>query len=591
MMLGQLRTRLRLAHATRPRAAGGKPSSLRLSMFLITTLLLLACGPARPEDAARGGQPSGGAGATPQKKTLTIAYGRAAPHIGPLEGGVAEFREMAQAGLLALDPVSNQAVPRLAEEAPSTDRGTLTFLPDGGVQTRFTLKPGIVWQDGTPFSAHDLVLGYQVQADPGFPQRSSRTAGLVRSLDVPDDRTFVVTWSSPSRLALRAFTNTFWPMPRHIIGPLYTPGNLDNLINSPYWTRDFVGVGAYRVQQWVEGSHVEFAANDRYILGRPKIDTIIWRLMTDSTTGLASVLADDLDVTLGGMLDFDAAMVAKEQWEARGKGTVLMTPANWRWINLMPTNPFLGDVPVRRAMMYAIDREAMSRELFQGQQTVAHIWVSPRRPQFPKVEAAITKYEYNPQRAEQLFQDAGWRKGADGINVNGRGDRFVIDGRIAGAGELLQVQQTTADYWRRVGVQTDINKITTELDVSPEYRNQWTGAFWGSINLVLEDVRNSLHSQLAPRPENRFAGSNRGRWMNPRADFLLDEMNATLDDAVWDRDLIEIAQLWTGELPHLPLYYINEVVTYAHGITGIGPRSETGSDNAVTWNVHEWDRP
>ncbi len=562
---------------------------LRLSALVAVMLLAIACGPARPEDGSRGGQPAVG-NAGPQKKSLTIAYGRAAPHIGPLEGGVAEFREIAQAGLLALDPVANQAAPRLAEDVPASDRGTLVFLPEGRLQTRFTLKPGIVWQDGVPFSAHDFILGYQVQADPGFPQRSSRTAGLVESMEAPDDRTLIITWSSPTRLALRAFTNTFWPMPRHIVGPLYTPGNLDNLINSSYWTRDFVGVGAYRVQQWVEGSHVEFAANDRYILGRPKIDTIIWRLMTDSTTGLASVLADDLDVTLGGMLDFDAALVAKDQWEARGKGTVLMTPANWRWINLMPTNPFLADIPVRRAMLLAIDREAMSRELFQGQQAVAHIWVSPRRPQYPRVESAITKYEYSQDRAEQLLQDAGWRKGGDGILVNARGERFVIDGRIAGAGELLRVQQATVDYWRRVGVQTDINNITTELDVSPAYRNQWTGAFWGSINLVLEDLRNSLHSQLAPRPENRFAGSNRGRWMNPRVDQLLDEMNGTLDDAVWDRALVEVAQLWTAELPHLPLYYINEVVTFGRGISGIGPRSETGSENAVTWNVHEWDR-
>ena len=169
-------------------------------------------------------------------------------------------------------------------------------------------------------------------------------------------------------------------------------------------------------------------------------------------------------------------------------------------------------------MLHAVDREAISRDLFQGQQQVADIWVSPRRPQFSAVQAAITKYEYSPQRAEQLFQDAGWRKGSDGVLLNGRGERFVIDGRVAGAGELLQVQQATVDYWRRVGVQTDINNISPELDVSPEYRNQWTGAYWASINLVLEDLRNSLHSQLAPRPENRFAGSNRGRWMNPRAD-------------------------------------------------------------------------
>ena len=46
---------------------------------------------------------------------------------------------------------------------------------------------------------------------------------------------------------------------------------------------DFVGVGAYRVQRWVEGSHVELVSNERYVLGRPKIDSIIWRLSTDSS--------------------------------------------------------------------------------------------------------------------------------------------------------------------------------------------------------------------------------------------------------------------------------------------------------------------
>jgi peptide/nickel transport system substrate-binding protein len=174
--------------------------------------------------------------------------------------------------------------------------------------------------------------------------------------------------------------------------------------------------------------------------------------------------------------------------------------------------------------------------------------------------------------------------------VNGAGERFVIDGRVAGGGEVLRVQQVTVDAWRQVGVQTDINNISQELDLAPSHRNQWTGAYWGSINLVLEDLRNTLHSSLMPRPENRFAGSNRGRWSNPRADQLLDDMNVTLDQQRWDQDLVELSQLWTSELPHLPLYYINEVVTYARGVTGVGARSETGSDNAVTWNVHEWDR-
>src|SRR5439155_25018743 len=216
-------------------------SVIRLISLLARGALGIACSGGRQTPS--GPAPStNGAASTGPKKNLTIAYGRAVPHIGPLEGGVAEFREIAQAGFLALDPVSNQLVPRLAEKVPSTDDGSLVFMPDGRLQTRYTLKPGIVWHDGTPLSVEDFILGYQVQLDPKFPQRSSRTAGLVQDIQALDDRTLLITWSQPNRLALRAFTNTFWAMPRHIIGPLYKPGDLDALVNSTYWTKDFVGL-------------------------------------------------------------------------------------------------------------------------------------------------------------------------------------------------------------------------------------------------------------------------------------------------------------------------------------------------------------
>lgn len=559
---------------------------LRSSAALLT-IALLSCAPQSLRGPGEAGQ---GEASTTARKAITVGYGRAVVHIGPFEGGVAEFREIAHAGLLALDPVNNRAVPRLAKEVPSTDHGTLVVLPDGRLQTRYELRPGILWHDGTPLSAHDLIFGYHVQADPSFPTRSNRTAGLLAAIEAPDDQTLVITWSSPTRLATRVFTNTIWAMPRHILGPLYRPGDVEAIINNPYWTREFVGLGAFKIRNWVEGSHVEFVAHDSYVLGRPKIDSIVWRFASDPNAGLASVLADDLDVTMGSLLDFELALIARAEWEARGKGTVVMTPANWRWVNLMPTNAFLSDIRVRRALLHALNREAISNDLFQGQQAVANIWVSPRRPQFPAVDAAISKYPFDPARAQQLLGEAGWRRGADGVLASVAGERFAIDGRVASAGEVLRVQQVTVDDWRRVGVQVDINNISPELDASPDYRNQWTGAYWASWNLVLEDLRNQLHTSVIPRPENRFSGGNRARWSNPRADVLLDQMTVVLDEDAWDRDLIDLARLWTAELPHLPLYYINEVITYARGITGISPRSETGSDNTVTWNVHEWQR-
>lgn len=567
-----------------------RTGSLPTLLILILTIAGLGCAPAQPgpsDTSVRGGE----AGGPPaQKKVITIAYGRLPTNLGPMEGGVAEFREIAHAGLLALDPLANQGVARLAEEVPAFDRGTMAALPDGRLQTRYKLRPSIRWHDGAPFSSQDFVFGWQVQQTPNWPSRSNPMAGLIDAMETPDDATLIVTWKSPTRFALRTFTNSIWAMPRHLLGPLVAAGDVQAVADSSYWTRDFVGVGAYKVVQWVEGSHYEFAANESYVLGRPRIDTIVWRLTTDRNAGLAGILADQLDVTMGSLLDLETAQILQQQWDERRRGTVLLTPANWRWVNLMPTNPFLSDLRVRRGLAHALDRDSLSRDLFSSLQAVCDIWVSPRRPQFTAVDAAITKYPYDPARSRQLLEDAGWQTGIDGILINGQGQRFVIDGRTTDAeGEVGRVQLTNAADWRRAGIQVNINNISSQLDATPEYRNQWTGAYWASWNLVLEDLRGQWHTSVIPRPENRFAGGNRARWSNPRADALIEEMAVTLDDRAWDSNLVEIARLWTSELPHIPLYYINEVVTYGKGISGVAPRSETGSDNTVTWNVHEWD--
>jgi peptide/nickel transport system substrate-binding protein len=563
-------------------------SRRQLIALLGLVLILSAAGCAPTSSPGPAGQGNSG-GQQAQKKIITVAYGRIPTNLGPLEGGVAEFREMAHAGLLALDPIANQPVPRLADAIPAFEHGTMVALPDGRLETRYRLRPGIKWHDGTPFSSQDFVFGWLVQQTPNWPSRSNPMAGLIDAMETPDESMLVITWKTPTRFALRTFTNSIWPMPRHLLGPLVAAGDIQAVADSSYWTRDFVGVGAFKLTQWVEGSHWEFAANDDYVLGRPRIDTLIWRLTTDRNAGLAGVLAGQLDVTMSNLLDLETAQVLQQQWDEPRRGTILLTPANWRWVNLMPTNPLLSDLRVRRAMIHALDREGMSRDLFNGLQAVCDIWVSPRRPQFAAVDAAIAKYPYDPARSRQLFEEAGWRMGPDGLLVNGQGQRFVIDGRTTDAeGEVGRVQLANVDDWRRAGVQVDVNNVSSQLDATPEYRNQWTGAYWASWNLVLEDLRGQWHTSVIPRPENRFSGGNRARWSNPRADTLIEEMSVTLEEAAWDRDLIELARLWTDELPHLPLYYINEVVTYGKGIRGVAPRSETGSDNTVTWNVHEW---
>lgn len=562
-----------------------RPTLARWAMPIALLLVLAGC--AAPSPAPAGQQPRERSGV---QRTLVYANGREVDSLWIFGRTDNETTDMVHAGLVTRNAVTFSEEPWLAVERPSTEKGTWQVNPDGTMVTTWRLRPNIKWHDGTAFSSKDFAFGREVNLDPNVAFRNRRHANLMERIDTPDDQTLIIHWKTPYPLADRIFRTELPGLPRHILEPIYRAGEYQRFEESPYWTLQFIGTGPYRVLEFQPGAVLELQAYDDYFLGRPKIDRVTMRVISDANVLLTNVLTNDVHYTGRSGLTIDGALVAKEQWESQGQGKVHVTPINWRWVNLSGLNPWFDDRRVRRAMLHAIDREEMVRTLSQGVEQVIHVPLSPFRPQFSRLDQVITKYEYNPQRAQQLLAEAGWARGPDGVLVNQRGERFSFEARTgAGDRESEQLQAATISYWQAVGAELSINNLAPRVERDEQNRNRWPGANWASHNIQVEDWYDRYHSINIPTAENRWVTENVSRWTNPQKDVLLDEMNATLDRKRWDDLVVEFSRLFTVDLPHLPLKYASEVTTVRKGLKSVGPRIESGGENSRTWNIHLWE--
>src|SRR5438445_3039059 len=193
--------------------------------------------------------------------------------------GLTEAEWLLHNGLTYQDE-DNLLKPRLAEAVPNTDTGLWKTFSDGRMETTWTLRKDVTWQDGAPFTADDVLFGVELNQDKELGIVSPPMLSMISSVQVPDPYTVVVTWKGPFIEADQLFGVGFTaggmnaiPRPMHLLAQLLAEDK-PGFLALPYWREGYVGTGAYRIQEWVSGNHMLMVANDSYFLGRPKIDEI-----------------------------------------------------------------------------------------------------------------------------------------------------------------------------------------------------------------------------------------------------------------------------------------------------------------------------
>ena len=546
-----------------------------------------------PAPSAPSGQSAASAPAHPKRlvtamrgdpKTLNGAISAAAG--GSSTAGVPELTSMLSAGLLNLDAQGNLH-PMLAEQVPTLENGLWKLLPDGRMETTWRLKPNLQWHDGKPITAEDLVFTAAVGRDRAIPMQQPRAFQFVDTVEAPDARTLHVTWKSTfieaDRLLSLLDGSAVPPLPKHLLEQTFLEDKA-NFASSPYLGMEYVGSGAYKLQSWVIGSHLVIEANDQFVLGRPKIDTIEVRFILDTNTLVANVLSGEVHATIGRGLTPEQAITVREVWkdgkvDAGLQNTTSLFPQLFN-----PEPALLTDVRFRRALLHGLNRQQLVDAFLGGLMPVAHSIITPDEPDYPAIESYLVKYEFDPRRSMQLLDSMGLARGADGFYVDpNTGRRLSVEVRTRSHVLREKLQQVIADEWGRIGVEGKPD-VTPEQRVNDRaYQANFPGFYFrfGAPSQIV-----NWKSELSPVAENNYVGSNTMRYRSPEYDALVDRYLVTIPRAERAAVLGQMVQHSTEQLTPLPLYHEPEPMLVSNRLVNAsGPRG-----NAIhTWNVHEWD--
>lgn len=301
------------------------------------------------------------------------------------------IEEMLFLSLCELDSAL-QFQPRLAK--------TWQISPDGK-QIRFTLRDDVVWSDGIPTTAHDVLFTYQLAIDPKVGYAARDRFSRVDNVQVLDDHTVVLSLTAPYPDALHDLNMPI--LPKHIFEQV-----APEAIRQASFNRAPVSNGPFVLKSWRANDRVVFEANPDYYGGRPDIDQVVFRIIPDETVLLASVQSGGVDV-----LPYIAPNKV-EPVRTRQHLRILTYPnRGYSFLAFNLQREIFADVRVRQAIAHAIDRRSLVEVLLGG---YGRLVAGPIMPYFAASDTSLPLDTYNPQAAASMLDAAGWQdRDGDGV--------------------------------------------------------------------------------------------------------------------------------------------------------------------------------
>jgi peptide/nickel transport system substrate-binding protein len=406
------------------------------------------------------------------------------------------------AGYLFNSDDRDQLVPELATVVPTLANGGIA---KDGLTITYHLRRGVLWQDGAPFSADDVVFSWHAVMNPNTNVQTRLGYDDITRIDEPDRYTAVVHLRRPYAPLVNSFftmSSTAYPIyPKHLLAR-YRDLNQISYNSMP------IGTGPFIVAEWHRGQTLRMVANPHYWRGPPKLHEVDFRAIPDENTLLTSVRTHEIDLWFSA-----SATTYPTASKIPGTRAVLTPFTQYSLIGFNVTRPLLSDVTVRRALAYATNRKRLIDVVSFG----VNLPGEGDQPSFSWAhDPHLRSLPYDPVRARALLDAAGWKVGPDGIRVR-HGTRLHLEyvtttGSAVGGRSAVLLQ---AD-WKAVGVDLEVKSYAADLMFANYSQGGilQTGRFdveassW--VNGVdPDDSTNFESAQIPPHGQNQFRFRNR----------------------------------------------------------------------------------
>lgn len=427
------------------------------------------------------------------------------------------------------------------------------------------------WSDGTPVTAADVEYTVLKLASPvianatmmyyifeGVGEDGFTEAGAtsIAGVKVLDEKTIQFTTKYP--ISMTTFQNSYASylrtLPKHVLEK-YSD---EELMTLDWFNHPDVVSGPFMVTEYDTNHYISYKANKNYWMGAPKLDKLNFKIV-DGSQVYAGLKSGEIDITHHTMTAIP--MNDYESIEAlENVNVVYGAPVTNQSVFIQTAN--VPDAKVRQALVYAIDREQILNQLLMGHGEIVDGFLSSASPYF---DESITPLSYDPEKAKQLLQEAGW----DGTKTL----KFYVS---AGDTAFVNAAQVMTAQWAAVGIKAEVQTVdhATLMSIA------------GGTEYDLFAVQYT-YAPVDPYPDVTWLLSGEGSWTG----YQNDEIDAAMAATQETEDVGKIKAQYSvvdskmqEDAPMFSAYVISAQGAVNKRLTGITP-DVYGFFN----DIHNWD--
>jgi peptide/nickel transport system substrate-binding protein len=466
----------------------------------------------------------------------------------------------------------NLPEPELATEVPNQQNGGISA--DGKTIT-FHLRKGVVWSDGAPFDARDIVFSWKQVMNPANNVAGRVGWDLITRIDTPDPYTAIFRLKEPYDAFLPTFFGTAGAnpciLPEHLL-----KGNHD-LNNVPYNSLP-VGIGPFKYVKWERATQVEMVPNDRYWRGKPKLQRIIFRIIPDRNTVVTQLTTHEVDMwyPFGGAY-YDRVKAIPGIAIIRQPGYL------FNHLDFNMDKPMFKEKAVREALRYAIDRQLIVDKIGHG---IGIVQESPIAPIHPAFDPEIAKVPFDLGKANALLDEAGWKRGSDGIRAK-NGMRLSVNyAAFTGSPDVDSQLALIQGWWKQIGVELNVHHYASPIMFAPYaeggiiYAGKFDAVGFAWQDEPVGDMTNLYDSHQIP-PN----GQNDPRYRSAVVDNALAQMRHTYDLAKQKELSATVQRQVVEDVPTIVTSFREDMYAFNSDLKNFHPNAVTPFDDMMNVDI------